>query len=47
MVAAVKSVRFSMWVKESFRVPPEGVRYLTDSSAVLGMLKIHIVRKIQ
>jgi hypothetical protein len=37
LVAAVNSVRLARRVKELLKIPLEGVRYFTDSSAVLGM----------
>ncbi len=40
LVAAVISVRLARRVKESLKIPLVGVRYFTDSSAVLRMLRI-------
>ncbi len=39
LVAAVNSVRLAQRLRESLKVPIDMVRYFTDSSAVLGMLK--------
>jgi hypothetical protein len=40
LVAAVNSVRLARKVREALKNPLSGTRYFTDSSAVLGMLRI-------
>jgi hypothetical protein len=39
LVAAVNSVRLAKRTREALKIPLVGTRYLTDSSAVLGMLR--------
>jgi hypothetical protein len=40
LVAVVNSVRLARKVRESLRIPLAGTSYFTDSSTVLGMLRI-------
>jgi hypothetical protein len=39
LVAAVNSVRLARKAREALKIPLDGTRYITDSSAVLGMLR--------
>jgi hypothetical protein len=39
LVAAVNSVRLAKRVKEALKIPLAGMRYFTDSSAFLGVLR--------
>ncbi len=39
LVATVNSVRLARKVREALKIPLSGMRYFTDSSAVLGMLR--------
>ncbi len=39
LVAAVNSVRLARKVRKALKIPLSGIRYFTDSSAVLGMLR--------
>jgi hypothetical protein len=39
LVAAVHSVRLARKVREALKIPLSAMRYFTDSSAVLGMLR--------
>jgi hypothetical protein len=39
LVAAVNSVRLARKAREAVKIPLSGMRYFTDSSAVLGMLR--------
>jgi hypothetical protein len=38
LVAAVNSVRLAKKTREALKIPLAGMRYFTDSSAILGML---------